>query len=87
MTNSHELLNFINKIVRKDYDAFVNVGQEYKRDADAFLRITSDIRGKLQHVTNEVNEVNRAIESVASTIVESASNTQDVSKCSLSVCI
>ncbi|MBP2664313.1 MAG: hypothetical protein H6Q71_2261 [Firmicutes bacterium] len=76
--NSNELLQFIDQTVRKDYDAFVNVGQQYKRDADAFLSITTDIGFQLQQVTGEMNEVNRAIESVAATIVQSASGTQDV---------
>lgn len=83
--NSNELLQFIDQTVRKDYDAFVDVGQQYKRDADAFLSITTDIGFKLQQVTGEMNEVNRAIESVAATIVQSASGTQDVSQSIVSV--
>ncbi|SMD05264.1 methyl-accepting chemotaxis protein [Sporomusa malonica] len=83
--NSNELLQFIDQTVRKDYDAFVSVGQQYKTDADSFLNITTDIGMKLQQVTGEMNEVNRAIESVAATIVQSASGTQDVSQSIVSV--
>ncbi|HWR40148.1 MAG TPA: methyl-accepting chemotaxis protein [Patescibacteria group bacterium] len=77
--NSDELLRFINGTVRKDYDAFVNVGEQYKKDADSFLHITSEIGAKLHQVSEEMNEINKAIESVAATIEESASGTQVIS--------
>lgn len=76
--NSNELLRFINGTVRKDYDAFVNVGEQYKQDADTFLSVTNDIGTKLQQVSAEMEEVNRAIESVAATIVESSSGTEQI---------
>jgi methyl-accepting chemotaxis protein len=78
--NSNELLKFINGTVRKDYDAFVNVGEQYKQDADTFLSVTSDIGGKLKQVTAEMSEVNRAIESVVSTIVESSSGAEEIAQ-------
>lgn len=78
--NSNELLKFINGTVRKDYDAFVNVGEQYKQDADTFLGVTGDIGGKLKQVSAEMLEVNRAIESVVSTIVESSSGTEEIAR-------
>jgi len=78
--NSNELLKFINGTVRKDYDAFVNVGEQYKQDADTFLSVTSDIGGKLKQVSAEMSEVNRAIESVVSTIVESSAGAEEIAQ-------
>ena len=78
--NSNELLTFISGTVHKDYDAFVNIGEQYKKDADAFLNITSDIGNKLAQVSTEMTEVNRAIESVASTIVESSAGTTEIAQ-------
>lgn len=73
--NSNDLLSFIDGTVRKDYDAFVNVGEQYKKDADAFLNITTEIGQKLHQISAEMEEVNKSIESVASTIVKSSSGT------------
>ncbi|HWR38507.1 MAG TPA: methyl-accepting chemotaxis protein [Patescibacteria group bacterium] len=78
--NSNELLQFLNGTVRSDYDAFVNVGEQYKKDAEDFQRITGDIGDKLQQVTGEMSEINRAIESVAATMEESAGSTQLIAK-------
>lgn len=83
--NSNGLLQFIDQTVRKDYDAFVDVGQQYKQDAETFLSITTDIGDKLHQVTGEMEEVNKAIESTASTIVQSASGAQAVSQSIASV--
>ena len=76
--NSDELLRFINEQVRKDYDTFVDVGQQYKKDADEFLKITTDIGDRLKQVVGEVGEVNKSIESVAATIEQSATGTREI---------
>ena len=78
--NSNELLQFINGTVRKDYDAFVNVGEQYKEDADTFLKVTSEIGSKLQQVSGDMGEVNKAIETVVSTIVESSAGTEEIAQ-------
>lgn len=78
--HSNGLLEFINGTVNKDYDAFVDVGQQYKQDADSFLTITSSIGDMLQQVVTEVDEVSRAIESVATTIAQSAAGSQEIAK-------
>jgi methyl-accepting chemotaxis protein len=78
--NSNGLLQFIDQTVRKDYDAFVSVGQQYKLDAESFLSITTEIDQKLQQVTGEMDEVNKAIEATAATIVKSAADAQTVSQ-------
>ncbi|MDU2064834.1 MAG: methyl-accepting chemotaxis protein [Sporomusaceae bacterium] len=80
IANSNELLEFINNRVRKDYDAFVDVGEQYKKDADSFLNITTDVATKLSQVSAEMAEVNKSIETVAATIEESSTGAQEVSK-------
>ena len=71
VVNSNDLLTFIDNTVRRDYDAFVGVGEQYKRDADTFLNITNDIGEKLKQVAYEMAEVNKAIAAVAATVGES----------------
>jgi len=77
--NSKELLQFINEKVRDDYDEFVHVGGEYKKDAEAFLAVTTDIGNQLQQVSGEMVEINQAIESVASVVMRSSEESQKIS--------
>jgi len=77
--NSNELLEFINGTVRQDYNNFVDVGKQYKNDADTFLSITHKMDSQLQQVADEMAEINKVIESVTTIIIESASGTQEVS--------
>jgi methyl-accepting chemotaxis protein len=78
--SGNDLLQFIDGTVKKDYAAFVDVGQQYKKDADSFLEITSGIGGRMQQILTEVTEVNKAIESVASTMVQSANGSEEIAK-------
>lgn len=80
VNSSNDLLQFIDGTVKKDYAAFVDVGEQYKRDADSFLSITSGIGNRIQQVTDEVAEVNRAIEAVATTITQSANGAEEIAK-------
>jgi methyl-accepting chemotaxis protein len=74
----NDLLQFINGTVSKDYITFVNVGEQYKKDAEGFLDVTSSIEGMMKQVVQEVGEVNRAIEAVASTISQNAHGTEEI---------
>lgn len=78
--SGNELLQFIDSTVKKDYAAFVDAGQQYKRDADSFLAVTSGIGEQLQQIVGEVSEVNKAIEAVASTITQSANGAEEIAK-------
>ena len=78
--SGNDLLRFIDGTVKKDYAAFVDVGQQYKKDADSFLEVTSGIGGRMQQILTEVMEVNKAIESVASTMVQSANGSEEIAK-------
>ena len=80
ISGSNDLLGFIDNTVVKDYAAFVGVGEQYKKDADSFLAITGGIGHMVEQIVAEVNEVNRAIESVASTITQSASGTEEIAR-------
>ena len=76
---SKDLLSFINEKVQPDYDSFVSVGQEYKKDAEAFLSITTNIGNQLQQVSSEIGEIDQAIESVTTVIMESVEETKNIS--------
>jgi methyl-accepting chemotaxis protein len=80
VAGGNDLLQFIDGTVKKDYAAFVDVGEQYKKDADSFLSVTTGIGSMMKQVVQEVGEVNRAIESVASTVSQSANGAEEIAK-------
>lgn len=80
VNSGNDMLQFIDETVKKDYAAFVDIGQQYKTDADSFLSVTTGIGDRMHQVVQEVNEVNKAIESVATTITQSARGVEEIAK-------
>jgi len=80
VAGSNDLLGFIDGTVKQDYITFVGVGEQYKKDADSFLAITNNIGGMMKQVVQEVDEVNRAIESVSATISHSATGAEGIAR-------
>ncbi len=80
VNNGNDMLQFIDGTVKKDYAAFVDIGQQYKKDADSFLSVTTGIGDRMKQIVQEVNEVNKAIESVATTITQSADGAEEIAK-------
>ncbi len=76
--SGNDLLQFIDGTVKADYAAFVEVGDQYKKDADNFLGVTSGIESMLENVVLEVSEVSRAIESVVGNINQSAEGATEI---------
>lgn len=80
ISHSNELLNFINNDVTKAYDDFVQVGKQYKQDAQLFNELTGNIRNDIKHVQASSTEINKAIETTAATIEQSTSGSQEIAR-------
>ena len=80
VNSGNDMLQFIDGTVKKDYAAFVEIGQQYKKDADSFLAVTTGIGDRMNQIVQEVNEVNKAIESVAKTITQSADGAEEIAR-------
>jgi methyl-accepting chemotaxis protein len=80
VTSSQELLVFIDQKVNKDYDAFVHVGEAYKKDSHSFLMVSSSIEEQLLEVSMEIMEIDHAVEAVTHTIMESVAETENISR-------
>lgn len=78
--NSNEMLHFINNKVVKDYQTLVSIGEGYANDAQTFYQTTSKITNMSDEVLAAVNEVGKAIESVAINMSESSQGAQEISK-------
>lgn len=80
VSSGNDMLKFIDGTVKKDYAAFVDIGQQYKQDADSFLSVTTGIGERLKQIVQEVNEVNQSIESVSKTITQSADGAEEIAR-------
>lgn len=76
----NELLRFINEDVIKDYEFIVNIGSQYKEDADMVHNMTENITGLVNNVVNAMDEINRAIESTAATMEETSAGAQEIAR-------
>lgn len=80
VNNSNSLLQFINEDVVKDYDMMVNIGSQYKEDADMVNELTERINNNIGNVIIAMQEINRAIDSTSETIEQAAAGTQEIAK-------
>lgn len=80
--NAQLMLNFVDEKVMMDYDSFVGVVEEYKKDVDSLNRVISsfagsseNIRGTLGSMNDGIAGINVAVEETARAVTEVAENT------------
>lgn len=78
--NAHEILQFVNITVIKDYTEMVKLGETYAGDANTFYQLNERITGMSKQVLASVNEVTKAIESVAMTMNDSSKGAMEIAK-------
>lgn len=78
--NSNDLLNFINEKVLRDYGILVEISGQYRDDAAMFAQLTDSSKLTSQQIQQAVEEMTRAVESVAATMAESAASAQEVAR-------
>ena len=81
ITNSQGLLEFINKDVTEGYDLMIGVSKQYQQDANQFLNLSEETAKTSAEVLASVEEINKAVESIASTITENAAGSQEIASC------
>lgn len=80
VTNADDLLKFIREQVLKDYDILVRIGGRYRDDAVDFAALTGKTSEMSNQILRAVNEMTTAVESVAVTMNQSASSSQEIAK-------
>ncbi|MGS0765580.1 methyl-accepting chemotaxis protein [Syntrophomonas curvata] len=82
INNSNELLEFINHAVISDYSRMLNIGQQYKDDADMLSSLTRDISSNIRQIMQAMIEIGKAIESTTATLAQSTAGTQEIARSS-----
>lgn len=70
--NSRQMLDFVEKDVVKDYDAFVEIVNRYEEDAELMSRILGEFGEQAGTITETMHSMNFGIENVTLTVGESA---------------
>lgn len=78
IANSQGLLEFINKDVAEGYDLMIGVSKQYQVDANQLLILSEVSANTSAEVMASVEEINKAMESIAANINESAAGSQEI---------
>jgi len=68
--NANGILNFINEKVAPDYEIFATTGKQYLKDAEMIKQFTQAFSNNTMGIKSFIDEISKAIESVASTSEE-----------------
>lgn len=78
--NSGDILQFVNGQVLADYDVLVEMSQQYNEDAHMFAELTEKAASLATQVSHSMDEMTRAIGSVAATINSSSLGAQEIAQ-------
>lgn len=76
--NAQEMLEFIDERVIKDYDGFVDIVDQYQRDADSVNEILSEFAENTAQVEDNMERINNGISDISITVEESAKGVANV---------
>lgn len=80
LTNSSKsVLNFLEDDVTKDYEKFIEVGNQYDRDAVSFNDVMSQFLSSAEELKTSIGDVSKAISDVAITMNEGAQGVANIS--------
>jgi methyl-accepting chemotaxis protein len=65
--NSQEVLEFVDKDVRRDYDLLVETGESYEKDSLFVSKMSEDIAFMSEQITATVEEITKVIQKIATT--------------------
>lgn len=78
--SSSKILEFLDKDVSADYDKFIQVSDQYNKDAESVNSMMSTINAVTEELTNTITNVTTAINEVAVTVNESAKGVSDIAE-------
>ena len=76
--SSQGILDFVDKQVIKDYEVFVNTGEEYSKDADYISGLVAEFSSTSEKLRSEINDILKVIDEVARTANDGAENTVNI---------
>jgi methyl-accepting chemotaxis protein len=78
INNSNGLLDFINKIVIRDYGIMSKIGEQYFDDSRTFHNLTLKFEENINMVVRAMAEINSSIEATSAIVVEASHGSQSI---------
>lgn len=75
-----ETVEFLDKIVLKDYEQFAEVGEYYFKDSERYASGMNTIEESITKLTNTITEIAGALDGINSTVNESAIGVTDIAE-------
>lgn len=85
ITNSKQLLDFMDTKVIKDYEFLVQTGEQYNVDASTVEQMVSDIRDSMTQLNESTIYIRKAIEEVTTASQEGSKGSADIAEKSTSI--
>ena len=85
VSNTRQLIDFLEEDVMKDYDMMVDSVTQYKEDGNVLNSIISDLSATAEELTATVNNVSTSIKEISITIEESTNATSNIAEMNLDV--
>jgi len=83
--NAEEMMHFINDKVMKDYDSFVQVAEQYEKDADSVNGILSEFARTSDGINDTVHSMNTGINDISVAVDENARDVTSVAQNTVSL--
>ena len=78
VTNTNEILTFMDKQVKPDYEMLKNAGYQYQKDAEFVNKMSNQISISANTISNSIYEVNGAIVNVSAETEQSAASSEEI---------
>lgn len=78
--NANKMVEYIDKHILPDYDAFVDSGRQYNKDSIYVHQMMSDFSEKADEICNVTEDMIKSIGEVADVVEDSAINVEDAAK-------
>lgn len=76
--NAGDILDFIEKEVKPDYQLLVETGERYEKDAELINKMSQEVATATRTMSESISEIREALHSVAGTAQESAASSEDI---------
>lgn len=76
--NSQDVLEFVDKNVRRDYDLLVETGDQYEGDSQFVSTMSEEIASMSEEINATIEEVAKVIQNIAVSSQQTASNSNEI---------
>lgn len=79
VSGCNKILHYVDEDVRLDYRAFINLADQYSKDADAFYQRMNEFYQASEELKESIKEITGAMNEIATTVNEGAGGVEDIS--------